>query len=416
MKAGISMSENQDSNDRLKNLYKIKEEIEKELEEKGIKIPQKVEKKKISKEVYKADYEIERLNVSINNLNNWFDIILNDIDISNEKLSYFFEIRLGNKSSSEHSNQFGLMHLFRNNFELAEKFFNIKNNDVNSFINKGFLKIIRKDEDVTQYFSELIKNYPKNGLIYLTLSLYFLRNKNFHKAYELIKVANNYLNYSFVNMGISAYEKEFQKSISFISKSYLEGKAKKIINLLNFYISLFVNDTERANSSSNMLKEVRTPCVYCIKSLTNSEVIKVSDFCSYYERILSHLGTPKQYNPTNSELYELTFYKFFQEKNIQSFNSYSKRIENSFDKIPLKFIPTTESDLTPKTITNLFYSYQKKGIKWDLKGPNYFENLNKVLEELKDKFHKNYIFILDLPFYESLRLLFGWRICQYINK
>jgi hypothetical protein len=406
-------NENNNAEDKLRNLYKIKEEIEKELEKKGIRKPDTQQKKKTTKTIYEADYEIEKLSVSINNINNWLDLIIYDIDLSNEKLSNFFEIRLSHKSLQEYSNQFGMMHLFRNDFQKAEKFFERKS-DLDSKINMGFLKIIRDDEDSNKYFTELINTHPKNGLVYLTLSLFFLKRKDFFNAYKMIKVANSLLDYSFINMGLSAYEKDFQKSLSFLSKAYLEGKAKKVVNLINYYVSLFISDSEKAFSTFALLKEDKTPCVNCIKTLSSSEKVEPPSYCPFYERILFHTGNPKPYKAEDSELYEILFYKYYQEKDIQQFNSYAKKIEQFFNNVPLIFLSSTET--TSKKVIGDLFTQHKTGIKINLKGPNYYDNLNKAIIDLKTKYQKNFTFFLDLPFYEALRLLFGWRICQYLYK
>jgi len=406
-------NKNNNSEDKLQNLYKIKEEIEKELEKKGIRVPETHKKKKTSKTIYKADYEIEKLSVAINNINNWFDLIIYDVDLSNEKLSYFFELRLSHKSLQEYSNQFGMMHLFRNDFQKAESFFDRKN-DINSKINKGFLKIIRDDEDANKYFAELIKTYPKNGLIYLTLSLLFLKRKDFYNAYKMIKLANSFLDYSFIKMGLSAYEKDFNRSLSFVSKAYLEGKAKRVVNLINYYVSLFISDSEKALSAFTLLKEDKNPCVSCIKTLSNLETIKPPNYCPFYERILFQTGNTKPYKAEDSELYELLLYKYYQGKDIQQFNSYAKKIERYFKNVPLIFLSPTET--TSKNVATDLFSSQKTGIKVNLKGPNYYDNLNKAVMDLKMKYQRNFTFVLDLPFYEALRLLFGWRVCQYLYK
>ena len=175
----MNEKQNDKQEDKLKKIYQVKKELEKELEKKGIKITEKEEKKEKVKVVYKPDYEIEKLNVSINNLNNWFDLMINDIDLSNQKLAYFFELRLANKSIQEYNNQFGLMHLLRSDYQKAEKMFLINYNNYDSQVNLGFLKIIRKDEDSFNYLSDLIEKYPKNGLSYLTMSLFFLRERNY---------------------------------------------------------------------------------------------------------------------------------------------------------------------------------------------------------------------------------------------
>lgn len=59
------------------------------------------------------------------------------------------------------------------------------------------------------------------------MSLFFLRERNYAQCYKFIEAANKILNYSYINIALSLYDKDIQKALSFMSKSYLEGKAKK---------------------------------------------------------------------------------------------------------------------------------------------------------------------------------------------
>lgn len=409
------MNENEkqyeDQEEKLKKIYQVKKELEKELEKKGIKLPEKAEKKEKVRVVYKPDYEIEKLSVSINSLNNWFDIVINDIDLSNEKLAYFFELRLSNKNVLEYCNQFGLMHLLRGDYQKAERMFKINKNNFDSQINTGFLKIIRKDEDTFSYLSDLIEKYPKNGLSYLTMGLYFLREKNYAQSYKFIEVANKVLDYSYINIALNLYNKETQKALSFMSKSYLEGKAKKILNLLNYYIAILTEDTEKAGSTSSMLREGNSACEKCVRVLSTSQVVEVPQYCMLYERVLFEIGKPKSYSLEDSELYEVLFYKYYSDNDVRNFNSLCKKIQYSFDKIPIALIPSIETQ--PKPVFKLF-SIPKTAIKVNLKGPAYFDNFKTLFNEITKQFGKSFTFHLDLPFFEALRLIFGWRICQLI--
>lgn len=407
----MNEKQNEKQEDKLKKIYQVKKELEKELEKKGIKIPEKEEKKEKVKVIYKPDYEIEKLNVSINNLNNWFDLVINDIDLSNQKLAYFFELRLANKNIQEYNNQFGLMHLLREDYQKAERMFLINQNNYDSQINLGFLKIIRKDEDSFNYLSDLIERYPKNGLSYLTMSLFFLKEKNFNQSYKFIEVANKLLDHSYINIALSLYDKDIQKALSFMSKSYLEGKAKKALNLLNYYIAILMEDTEKASSTSVMLRDGDTACEKCVRMLSTSQVVEVPSYCMLYERVLFDIGKPKSYTLENSELYEVLFYKYYNDNDLKNFNNLCKTLQYSFEKIPISLIPSTEPKGKP--IFKLF-SIPKNAIKVNLKGPTYFENLNTLFREMNKQFGKSFTFHLDLPFYEALRLIFGWRICQFL--
>ncbi|CEP78984.1 MAG: hypothetical protein WBH84_05220 [Defluviitoga tunisiensis] len=407
----MNEKQNDKQEDKLKKIYQVKKELEKELEKKGIKITEKEEKKEKVKVVYKPDYEIEKLNVSINNLNNWFDLMINDIDLSNQKLAYFFELRLANKSIQEYNNQFGLMHLLRSDYQKAEKMFLINYNNYDSQVNLGFLKIIRKDEDSFNYLSDLIEKYPKNGLSYLTMSLFFLRERNYAQCYKFIEAANKILNYSYINIALSLYDKDIQKGLSFMSKSYLEGKAKKTLNLLNYYIAILMEDTEKASSTAVMLRDGDTACEKCVRMLSTSQVVEVPLYCMLYERVLFDIGKPKTYSNDDSELYEVLFYKYYNDNDSRNFNSLCKKIQYTFDKIPIALIPSIEPKGKP--VFNLF-SIPKNAIKVSLKGPTYFENLSTLFTEMGRQFGKSFTFYLDLPFFEALRLIFGWRICQFL--
>ena len=89
----------------------------------------------------------------------------------------------------------------------------------------------------------------------------------------------------------------------------------------------------------------------------------------------------------------------------------SVKIQYTFDKIPIALIPSIEPKGKP--VFNLF-SIPKNAIKVSLKGPTYFENLSTLFTEMGRQFGKSFTFYLDLPFFEALRLIFGWRICQFL--
>ncbi|PNR95647.1 lipopolysaccharide assembly protein LapB [Petrotoga sp. 9PWA.NaAc.5.4] len=405
------MENDEKYNEKLQKVYKIKEELEKELEKKGIKIPNKIQEKEKVRVVYKPDQEIEALNLSINKINNWFDIIIEDIDISNEKLAYFLELRLNNKPTLGYSNQFGLMHLFRGDFQKAEKFFLLKENDPDSQMNLSFLKIIRNDEDAINYLKNLMDKYPQNGLSYLSMSLFFLKKKEYYNAYNFIKIANKYLNYSIIDIALSLYEKDIQKALSYISKAYLEGKAKNKLNFFNYYISLFNSDLERASSFSSMIKEVKTPCQKCIKALSTNQIYTTEDYCLFGEQVLFQLGKPKTFALDNTELYDTILYAYFYNKNIKSFNNFCILISALFNKVSVLLFPAVNELQRNKQD---IFSTNKNAIKFDLPGPLYYENLTKLLNDLEKQYQRKFDFSLDLPFFEALRLLFGWRMCQYL--
>ena len=52
----------------------------------------------------------------------------------------------------------------------------------------------------------------KNGLSYLTMSLFFLRERNYAQCYKFIEAANKILNYSYINIALSLYDKDIQKA------------------------------------------------------------------------------------------------------------------------------------------------------------------------------------------------------------
>jgi hypothetical protein len=172
-----------------------------------------------------------------------------------------------------------------------------------------------------------------------------------------------------------------------------------------------IEDTEKASSTAVMLRDGDTACEKCVRMLSTSQVVEVPLYCMLYERVLFDIGKPKTYSNDDSELYEVLFYKYYNDNDSRNFNSLCKKIQYTFDKIPIALIPSIEPKGKP--VFNLF-SIPKNAIKVSLKGPTYFENLSTLFTEMGRQFGKSFTFYLDLPFFEALRLIFGWRICQFL--
>jgi hypothetical protein len=113
--------------------------------------------------------------------------VIHDINISDEKLSLYFENRLSSKSPGEYNNQFGLMHLLRNDFEKAENFF-LSGNDIESLFNLGVLKIFRNDQDKMKFARNLVEKKRNNFYPYFLMGLLFLTENKFEYAYKFIKI------------------------------------------------------------------------------------------------------------------------------------------------------------------------------------------------------------------------------------
>ena len=160
---------NEEESKKLKNILKLRETVEKDLEKKGINVQKKEQKQNT---IYKPSSDLETINVNIESLKTWFDIIMSDIGETDEKVAVFLENRLSSKTPNVFSNQYGLMHLLRNDFMKAEKFFLI-NQSCESLFNYGVLKIFRKDQDVLDYSKSLMNKYPQSGYPYLLISMFF---------------------------------------------------------------------------------------------------------------------------------------------------------------------------------------------------------------------------------------------------
>lgn len=74
-----------------------------------------------------------------------------------------------------------------------------------------------------------------------------------------------------------------------------------------------------------MLRDGDTACEKCVRMLSTSQVVEVPLYCMLYERVLFDIGKPKTYSNDDSELYEVLFYKYYNDNDSRNFNSLCKK-------------------------------------------------------------------------------------------
>ncbi|BBE32047.1 hypothetical protein OSSY52_21880 [Tepiditoga spiralis] len=394
-------------NDKLEAIYKLKKEMEKDLKKKGGKIKSEEETEK-KRTIYKPDKVLSGINIPFEKIKTWFDINLYDIEISDEKLSFYFESKLTNKSPGYFYNQFGLMHLLRNDYEKAEKFF-LLGKDIESKFNYGVLKVFRKDEDALVYAKEIVNKYPQTGYPYLLLSLYFISVNNFDGAYKFLTTANKFLNYSFISLALSIYKKDFIASKAYLSKCFLENKAKKTITLLDYYMTLFGTDIDKRLSIFSSIRRENTPCAKCIETIQSKKGHETPEYCAFSQRINSILFLNESSKSYIFEKLDLNFINFFNANLKEEANKVYQSMIKIYGELDILFIPGSTNKMGLKTLE---FITETTKYKMTLKGPDYYTELKTILKSLKNNYHKDFDFIINVPFYESLRLLFGWRTCK----
>ncbi|MDO7976724.1 hypothetical protein OF820_02840 [Oceanotoga sp. DSM 15011] len=396
---------------KFENIMKLKREFEKDLIKQGKKIEPKKEKTKPT--IYKPDIDQISINVPVQNIKTWVDFVLYDIELEDEKLSLIFENRLSSKSPMQYYNQFGLMHMLRNDYDKAENFF-LTGNDIESRFNLGMLKIFRKDKDILNYTKSFLDNHRKSPYPYLLLCTLSLVQEKYSMAAKFLKIANDYLNYSFISMATALYDKDIQKASSYISKAFLEGKAKKTINILNFYIGQYSNDIEKSISALASLRKDNFPCVSCIKDFNNNKAnSKIPDYCSFSKTIYSYVDQNKII-PYSVNTIAAEIIKSFNMKDEEKTNKLIQKLINSYDGINVLFFKTKTNELKKGLKTNGFYHEENTYRVGLTDGKNYYKEIVQVIENLYERYHTYFDFMIDIPFYESLKIVLGWKTCKRI--
>ncbi|MDK2945907.1 MAG: hypothetical protein PWQ85_679 [Geotoga sp.] len=401
-------------NDKLKNIYKLRNQFKKDLSKKGINYESNEEMKKKKTTIYNYDLESNTLNIPIIKLKTWMDFVIYDINISDEKLSLYFENRLSSKSPSEYNNQFGLMHLLRNDFEKAENFF-LSGRDIESLFNLGVLKVFRGDQDKLKFAKSLVEKKKNSHYPYFLMGLIFLKENKFEYAYKFIKIAGELSNYTFVNMAINLYNKNFKEVGSLISKAFLEGRAKKTVSLFIYYNSQFTKDVDKSTSALSAVKKDEFPCTKCIQAFnSNKSDYSIENYCLFSNKIFSYVDQNK-IKIGVADNFENNFLKFYNMKNYKGADSIFDKMVEMFGSLDIVLFKTKVNLVKKGLKTNGFFN-EDSGYRIRLKGPNYSEELNKIIDGFSRKYRSYFDFIIDIPFYESLRLLYGWKTCKRIYK
>jgi hypothetical protein len=400
--------------DKLKNIYKLKSQFKKDLSKRGINYESKEEKKRKKTTIYNYDIDTNSLNIPISKLKTWIDFVIYDVNISDEKLSLYFENRLSSKSPGEFNNQFGLMHLLRNDFEKAENFF-LSGNDIESLFNLGVLKIFRDDQDKMKFARNLVEKKRNNFYPYFLMGLLFLTENKFEYAYKFIKIAGELSNYAVVNMAINLYNKNFKEVESLVSKAFLEGRAKKTVSIFNYYNSQFTKDLDKSISALSSVKKDEFPCAKCIHAYnSNKSSYSIENYCLFSNKIFSFVDQNK-IKVGIADNIENNFLKFYNMKNYKGANSIFDKMIAMFGNLDIILFKTKVNLVKKGLKTNGFFN-EDSGYRIRLKGPNYSEELNKIIDGFSRKYRSYFDFIIDIPFYESLRLLYGWKTCKRIYK
>jgi len=215
-----------------------------------------------------------------------------------------------------------------------------------------------------------------------------------------------------VDMAISLYYKKITEASSYLSKSFLENRAKGIVSLLQFHTSVFTEDYDKKLTISKKYEKEETGCAKCLSYLVNKKPKETPMYCRYQKRLLAMNQEENGVFIPENERLDYDFIKFFNMKFEQNANSAFQKIIDTFGN--LRIFLTADSIAQKGLKTGTFY-LPKDSYSILLKGPDYCTELRNTLAGLKQNYNKEFDFIIDIPFYEVLRIIFGWRTCQKIN-
>jgi hypothetical protein len=216
-------------------------------------------------------------------------------------------------------------------------------------------------------------------------------------------------------MAINLYNKNFKEVESLVSKAFLEGRAKKTVSIFNYYNSQFTKDLDKSISALSSVKKDEFPCAKCIHAYnSNKSSYSIENYCLFSNKIFSFVDQNK-IKVGIADNIENNFLKFYNMKNYKGANSIFDKMIAMFGNLDIILFKTKVNLVKKGLKTNGFFN-EDSGYRIRLKGPNYSEELNKIIDGFSRKYRSYFDFIIDIPFYESLRLLYGWKTCKRIYK
>ncbi|KLO21213.1 MULTISPECIES: hypothetical protein [unclassified Marinitoga] len=392
--------------DNLKALMQLKKKFEKDLKKKGINI----EKKK-QKTVERAKIEIKYISVPIDDVQTIVDLNLYDFKNNNLELARHIEKLLANKPKSSYVNQVAVVHLLREEFDEVKEL--IDNPSFpEDYFNLGMAKFFLKEKDAYDFAEMAVKRFPNNKYTNLLLAMNAVYNGHYVKAYKAIEEAARSSNDPLLYFVIHLYNKDYVKAKEYLSKVFLQGKVKYVASIYQGYLHYLSQEGDKLYQMRKNF-ENNIPCANCLLRYSKMKAINVPpDYCKYWKVLEAFEYETSGRFETEMKLPEqsiISFLGFYNYNNEEMANKSFEEISEMFGEVRIVFFPNDSHVKGLKTFT---MEPIKNGKVAKLFGPGVFQKLKNIIQRLESKEGVRYDFAIDLPFYEGIKMLFGWRTCQ----
>ncbi|ABR30090.1 hypothetical protein SU69_01155 [Thermosipho melanesiensis] len=376
------------NDDKLKNILKLKNELEKELEKKGLKkINKKIKKEKTNdlESIKKLKEKIiKKANITKDKSFTIFDINMQDYDASIEEiLNSLKTFSIDNKIYK------ALLFLLESKFDEVEKI--LKDKDIYSKYN-FFLSKLYKRENISNEIVEFIKSYPQSIYPFILLLEYYLikgTSTNFSKILSQLSKID-----SFFSIILSAYRKKLDEDE--VVKTTI--KTKKFLPLLLYFLKAKNFEPEKTKSyclNTNYSLINGTPPTkkeYCIKAVfANAAWSILND----YEL---RLDTLKKFEKTPE--YNLFFgFFYFNNQIIEKSKLFFEKFEKQVERYSIKLFNRKHTHIGLKQFCYIPREYTK-----EVHG-----NLLEIVEN-----NTEYDFFVEYYDPEIVRLLFSEKHCKLV--
>jgi hypothetical protein len=392
--------------DNLKALMQLKKKFEKDLKKKGVNI----EKKK-QKTVERAKIEIKYISVPIDDVQTLLDLNYYDFKNNNLELARHIEKMLASKPKSSYINQQAVVHLLKGEYDEVKDLLS-NPSFPEDYFNLGMAKFFLREKDAYEFAENAVKKFPNNKYTNLLLAMNAVYAGHYIKAYKAVEEAARGANDPLLHFVISLYDKDYIKAKEYLSKVFLQGKVKYLASIYQGYLYFMSQEGDKLYQMRKNF-ENNIPCSNCLLRYSKLKAINVPpDYCKYWKVLESFEFETSGRFETELNLPEqaiISFLGYYNYGNEEMANQKFEELTEMFGEVKVVFFP---NDSHVKGLRTFNLQPVKNGKMAKLAGPGVYNKIKNIIQRLESKEGTRYDFMIDIPFYEGIKMLFGWRTCQ----
>jgi hypothetical protein len=390
----------------LEAILKLKKKFEKDLKKKGINIEQKKQKT-----VERAKIEIKYISIPIDDVQTILDLNYYDYKNNNLEIARHMEKLLLNKPKSSYINQQALIHILKEDYE--EVLSLIDNPSFpEDYFNVGMAKFLLRHKDAYEFAENAVKRFPNNKYTNLLLAMNAVYNGHYFKAYKAVEEAAKSSNDPLLQFVISLYNKDYVKAKEYLSKVFLQGKVKYVASIYQGFLHFLSLEGDKLYQMRKNF-ENNIPCSNCLLRYSKLKATNVPpEYCNFWKMLEAFEFETSGRFETETKLPEqaiISFLGFYNYNNEEMANKNFEKLTDMFGEVRIIFFPNDSHVKGLKTFT---MEPIKNGKIAKLSGSGVYNKIKNIIQRLESKEGERYDFAIDLPFYEGIKMLFGWRTCQ----